>query len=309
MKMKRSTIIYAMAALALTACSSDENLDNLNSPVEIRLSSGLEVQEVGTRAATDIFNNRFDNGETVDVFINEKTDGTATTTYPQPLQYTTVANGALNLVDETNRPYFPTSGNGVEIYAVYPSNIGSIFTVETDQSSDENYKKSDLMQTRTSVDRPQKDPIALRFEHKLSKVIVTLISGAGSPDLDGATIKLKNAKTQVAFTAATGTVTDKQDSQTSDITVGTATSGNLSRAAILPPQTLQQDFVEITLKNGGVLTGSLNNGQPVLEKGNAYKYPSLSILPDLALRQRLNLGMTGMNTRVLPGCNRKVEKL
>ena len=47
---KKKYLLFAAAALTLTACSNDD--ENLNGgPVELRLSSSLEVQ---TRAATDI---------------------------------------------------------------------------------------------------------------------------------------------------------------------------------------------------------------------------------------------------------------
>lgn len=44
----KNYILLTAAALMLGACSNDENLDNPNGPVELRLTSGLEVQ---TRAA------------------------------------------------------------------------------------------------------------------------------------------------------------------------------------------------------------------------------------------------------------------
>lgn len=91
MTMKKKYLIFAAAALTLTACSNDENMDG---PGAIRLSSGIEVQEV-TRATTDIQNEAFDANEKIDVYINEATAGTPSTDYTQP--------------------NFPSSGNGVNI--------------------------------------------------------------------------------------------------------------------------------------------------------------------------------------------------
>ena len=80
--MKKKYLLFAAAALTLTACSNDD--ENLNGgPVELRLSSGIEVQEV-TRAATDIQNEAFDADEKIDVYINEATADTPSTDYPQP---------------------------------------------------------------------------------------------------------------------------------------------------------------------------------------------------------------------------------
>ena len=145
MTMKKKYLLFAAAALTLAACSNDENMDG---PVAIRLSSSLEVQ---TRAATDIQGNAFETGQSVDVFIHEYvTSGSATTTYPQPLVYTTGASGAMT---PSTQPYFPSSGNGVTICAYYPSDMvdnidagtTATFTVKDDQSLKENYMASDLM--------------------------------------------------------------------------------------------------------------------------------------------------------------------
>ena len=104
---KKKYLLFAAAALTLTACSNDD--ENLNGgPVELRLSSSLEVQ---TRAATDIQGSAFETGQSVDVFIHEYvTSGAATTTYPQPLAYTTGASGAMT---PSTQPYFPSSGNSL----------------------------------------------------------------------------------------------------------------------------------------------------------------------------------------------------
>ena len=93
----KTKAFMAMAALALVAAAcnnDDEIMDNWNG--EIRLSSGLTVQQTGTRAATDIQGNQFDSGEKIDVFISENTAGTATTTYDQPLVYTAGGSGIMN---------------------------------------------------------------------------------------------------------------------------------------------------------------------------------------------------------------------
>ena len=56
---KKKYLIFAAAALTLAACSNDD--ENLNGgPVELRLSSSLEVQ---TRAGNDIQGAQFDADE------------------------------------------------------------------------------------------------------------------------------------------------------------------------------------------------------------------------------------------------------
>lgn len=111
MTMKKKYLIFAAAALTLTACSNDENMDG---PGAIRLSSGIEVQEV-TRATTDIQNEAFDANEKIDVYINEATAGTPSTDYTQPMVYTQATTGNSLNPPSGEQPYFPSSGNGVNI--------------------------------------------------------------------------------------------------------------------------------------------------------------------------------------------------
>lgn len=277
MTMKKMMLLAA-ATLVFAACSNDdENVDNWNG--EIRLCSGLTVQQSGTRAVTGIQSEQFDTDEKIDVFISEAVQSgqTATTTYPQPLVYTAGVNGAMN---PATQPFFPTSGNGVTIYAVYPSGAYSsgTFTIQPNQEGDDAYKASDLMYGEANegkvVERTGSS-IPLNFNHLLSKVTVKLKAGKGMTDekLAGAKVVIPGVKTTVPFTASTGTIGTANDGTTADINVFTAASGSLDGSAVIVPQTLSEGFLRITLKDDGTLIGRLDDGQaPVLESGYEYIY-------------------------------------
>ncbi len=271
-------LLFAAAVLALAACSNDSETENWNG--EIRLRSGLDVQQT-TRAATDIQGAQFDNGESVDVYINENTDGTPTTSYLQPLTYTTDGNGGMT---PQTQPYYPTSGNGVNIYAIYPSGTkaGELFTVQADQSADANYKKSDLMYGKPAQNPVSRtsSPVNINFSHRLSKVTVVLESGNGNPDLNEAVVTLKDVKLSATFTATaeSGSVSEATGDAT-DIKVMTAANNALSGSAVVVPQTLGTSFIEVKLKDGGVLTSSNLKDESdnpisdvVLTSGKEYKY-------------------------------------
>lgn len=281
-------LIFAAALLTLAACNN-ENItivDNPDTPVEIRLSSGIEVQ---TRATTDIQGTAFDTDEKVDVFISEAVAGgqSATTTYEQPLTYTAGTNGALNIAEDS-QPYFPSSGNGVNIYAVYPSGAHSktTFSIKSDQSTDADYKASDLMYgTAENPVSRTKSAVPITFKHLLSKVTVKLVAGNGLTDtgLEGAKVELLGVKPDVPFTASDGTIGTAEGTAT-DVTVFTATSSALEGSAVIAPQTLPEEFVRVTLKDGGVLTGKLNDSsQPALTSGNEYTYTIIVNLTSLAM--------------------------
>lgn len=286
----RFLMATAAAAIVMVACNNEET-DNWAG--EIRLSSGLAVQQVNsTRAANNIQSEQFAKNAEIDVFINEDviTGETATTSYPQPLVYTAGGNGSMNTSDQ---PYYPTSGKNVNIYAYYPSGtVKSInaaepveFTVKENQSSDDDYRASDLM-----YGTPDKNPVAhtkenvnITFKHLLSKVTVTLKQGAGIKDLTNAKVELLNVLPTTKLNPSAGTISGAQGDKT-DITVmdkGT----NLSGSAVVVPQTLNQEvegkrrFIKVTLSTGGVLySQNLTDaeGKTIenidMTAGNEYKY-------------------------------------
>lgn len=256
-------MMIAAAAMTLAACSNDDESDNWAG--EIRLSSGLTVQQTDTRAATDIQSGQFASGEKIDVFISENIqDGqlkSTFTTYPQPLAYTADGNGAM-AAPANNQPYFPTSGNGVNIYAYYPAGTGAVrtatevaFSVQTDQSTDANYKASDLMYgvpAQNPVNRTS-SATALTFKHLLSKVTIKLQQGAGSPTLTDAVVTLKDVKPSTTLNASTGAISDASG-EAGNIIVKAKNTTGLDNSAVVVPQTLGINFIEVALANGGVLT-------------------------------------------------------
>lgn len=268
--MKKNMIFAAIAALALTACSNDDDI-KVGGDNAILLTSSLNVAE--TRAATDIQTSAFDAGETVDVYITENNGGNNPTTYPQPIEYTTGAGGALTVGTQY---YYPTSGNGVNIYALYPATAetGKLFTIAEDQSIDANYKASDLMYGKPASNpvSPSANAVDIKFSHLLSKVTINLIAGANVTSLDGAEVKLLGVKPSTTLTAdINGYSITAASGDATPITVMTATETVTSGSAIIVPQTLPEMFLQVTL-GGATLTGKLDSGLPELTAGNEYTY-------------------------------------
>ena len=269
--MKKNMILAAIAALALTACSNDDDI-KVGGDNAILLTSSLNVAE--TRAATDIQTSAFDAGETVDVYITENNGGNNPTTYPQPIEYSTAAGGALTVGTQY---YYPTSGNGVNIYALYPATAatGELFTIKEDQSTDANYKASDLMYGKPAASNPvspSANAVNIQFTHLLSKVTINLIAGANVTSLEGAKVELLGVKLSTSLTAGIDghSITDASG-EAKPVTVMTATAAQTSGSAIIVPQTLPETFLQVTL-DGATLTGKLDSGAPTLTAGNAYTY-------------------------------------
>lgn len=251
--------VFAAAVIALAACSSEEeNVQSWNG--EIRLSA---VNVVQTRAAQGIQSTAFDNGEKVDVFINENAT-TPSIEYPQPLVYTSGTGGVLTTSDEQ---YYPQS-NGVNIFAVYPSGVAGTnvnatnvaFDVESDQSEEDAYMASDLM-----VGAPANNPVSktsgtvqLTFKHCLSKININISAGDGIDpvDLQDATVTILNTTTGGTFNVQTGAVTaNGVQAAATPIIAGTLEvredTGVQGISAIIVPQTVSAGRQFISIRYGG----------------------------------------------------------
>ena len=255
-------IFLATAVVALAACSSNEEIEQIGK-CEIKLSSTLEVL---TRAAQGIQSTEFDEGESVAVFINENTTAESpSVTYGQPLKYKVGENKSLTTTDPQ---YFPQNGNGVDIYAVYPYDAGknvevtetaAKFAVQDDQSTNDNYKASDLMvgqpQGSVTVYKTTSD-VKLVFDHCLSKININITAGDGltTDDLLGAEVSILGITNSATFNVKTGEVIADKLPTSSSIIAGTLQANNgviAGISAIIIPQEVTAGSQFISIKIGG----------------------------------------------------------
>lgn len=283
-------MILAVSALLFVACSNDGEIDNWNG--EIRLCTTTQLQ---TRATQELQSTQFDAGEEVDIFINENVSSSGYY-YPQPIEYTADGNGGLNTYMDT--PRYPTSGNDVNIFGVYPNNKAFnisdpySFEVQYDQSDDDNYKASDLMlgAAANPVSR-QAGAVAVTFKHMLSKININLTIGAGlnADSLVNATVLVLNTMPSTTFNvqgAAIGDPVGGAQSDVINIIAGNlpdnsaAISGDaLSHSAIIIPQRIEggTEFIQIVLHwddpSYTELTYSLPETEVMeFESGKVYTY-------------------------------------
>lgn len=132
-----------------------------------------------TRAATNIIT--FNANEDVKVFVKPN-GATNYTSY----DYKTASSGqSVGLTMPATPPYFPPgTSTTVEAYAYYPSTAGAsaTFTVQDDQTSDANYKASDLMyaNNRTITKGAANGNNNLQMAHQMAQLKITAKGQAGS---------------------------------------------------------------------------------------------------------------------------------
>lgn len=293
----KNYILLTAAALMLGACSNDENLDNPNGPVELRLTSGLEVQ---TRATTYTQSTSLTEGENVYAWVDDA--GNSNPEY-QARKLTATANGGFTYTPM----YFPQTGNGVSIYAmhgkfttpfsegnVFPGTEGVAFTVEADQSGmGTAYTNSDLLYaTRKDVART-KENVELTFYHMLSKIEIAIVRGKGAPELaDDNAVTIADVVTDGTFKPTKEADMTYQTVRQEMIEAGSTkkqmlishrTCTNFEKTnvdyneAIIVPQDMLGKKIEFRLKDGGILSYTIPEftetpGKAVFESGKKYIY-------------------------------------
>ena len=288
--MKATKIISACAVLvALASCSNDHVISQPgaeDTPIRIQANVGA----VTTKAASDIQGSQFVNGESVNVYIFEHT-----TSSPADYTYGNANDGlVVCTADGTGKLnpgsiFYPQNGNGIDVYGVYPTTVTESqsqfsFEVKTDQSSDLNYKASDLMYASKVIDHKKGSAVDLTFKHKLSKVTVELVAGTGfqDNDLNNAVVKITNTYNGCTIASlnlnSIGNIAEDVQSAKTAITIGTWNSTSKEKmSAIVIPQTVNagDQLFEVTL-NGistpykyKIPTGGNN---VVFAGGNEYNY-------------------------------------
>ena len=255
---------------------------------EILLGSGITTQ---VQTATDVPDKQIASGQEVGIFINE--DVASGTVIGTNLKYEADGNGGLTLATmepEQKIPYYPTSGNGVNIIAYQPYDASAAivggtntynFSVKTDQNGNSNkdYYDSDLLYSSSETYTPKADAQSLVFKHVLSKVVCTLAKGTGSPDLTGATVEIVGAGTKGSFKLSDGSfTTNTNDSDSKRNIKMNSTITPSSFIAVIPPQTFAKgaQFLKVTLSTsagGGVFYYKIPDDSGLaLTGGSVYKY-------------------------------------
>lgn len=265
MVLKTRTILFAV--LTLAACSNDSE-PQVQADGEIRLSVQVAGSTRAVNDATALQDAGFTEGTKVSVKV---TDNATSNPVGYLLALYTVGSGGALELPEGQKQYYPASGSSVNIYAFHPAGAAATFAVQTDQSTTDNYKASDLMWASLSNVTSTSASHTLAFTHKLSKIIVSLVAGAGcsASDLATATISVGSGDlvTSGSFTAASGTFTPAA-SGTGTITIAT-NAGTTAHAATIVPQAMSGKTINVTL-NG--ITRSYTITTPQFVAGTKYTY-------------------------------------
>ena len=235
MKTRNYFFLAALLTMGLAACTEmDEMPESPQSRVPVQLTTQLTAVDADvTRAATSLNNTALTSGN-----VNVWLSGAYGTAYT----YTAGSGGALT---SSSPAYYPSSGT-VDIVAVYPSgkisnaSTSTDFTVAADQSTDANYKASDLMRGILTDKSKTSGPQTIALSHKMSKIIVNVTAGDGVSSISSVT--LNNIKRKIAYTASTDALGNAVSVSGTNVSMGTNNC-----AAVIPPQTISANTNFLTI--------------------------------------------------------------
>ena len=276
--------ILAAAALALGACSNDEG-SNVANDGTINLTTEMRG---GTRAIDqDIQATQIANGKSVWVKFTTTTSASSCDTWGSADSKTApyTANGSGNL-STTSPVKWPSTTDqtgtvSIEAWAPFSATPGATFSVQADQSTDDNYIASDYLYGTAAAfgHTAIANPVLVKFDHMLAKINVNLFTTKADIDLTGATVTFNGTQLTGAIQADGSVTTPSGGATNITMTSSLAKSGtDFTCSAIIIPQTitasstLPVELFTITLA-GGTTTKKYNlTVNKTYQAKNVYNY-------------------------------------
>ena len=259
--MKKSKL-FGLALVAITASFSacSDLTEEMLKESEIKLTN--EITPVSRVADLDYQSTQIVAEQEVGVTI------TGAKSEHNNIKWTTGTDGVLT---NGGNPVYYSGNNAVTIIAYHPYNsdwteTSHIFSVNTNQSTNEGYLESDLLWASETSTKTE-EAVALTFTHKLSKINVTLTS-EDNANLSNATISICGTNISTSFNPSTGELS-ATTANVQDIKAGTTTS---TASAIVIPQTVASGTKFIKVELSGKIFYYTLKADKELKSGYSHNY-------------------------------------
>lgn len=237
----------------LTACSNDDaQLAGERVPISLSAST-LTAEETRTAAGPNLNSGYIESGQAVRVRIRNTGSSGNWSDYA----YTTGAGGILTL--PSIPPYYPLDNTNVDIVAYTPYDAIGTFTVQDDQTNNDNYVASDLLFASATNKEKSTTAVPLQFEHKMAKIVVNVTASSNSGVSQIHSVSLQNIKRQVTFNETTGEVSNAVSYGSTTVCLAQDGTTNTSAGvAVIPAQTISGTLLTV-VTDIGTATYSVNS--------------------------------------------------
>ena len=276
------TKLFALALLAgaMVSCSTEDTAPSTqNDKVAVQFTGGISVN---TRAAGVAWAD----GDKIGIFM---------TGANQPLSADAIKEGVDNVCYQTNGSigfspvsggktiFFPIDGD-VDFYSYYPQTTVNNYKVALNMADQKSQEAIDFMYAKTTGCNKAKPQVDLKFNHKLSKLILNVQPGNGltQDNLNKLTVTIKDQNTTATFNLADGVISGEGNPD--NIQMKATQVGKIYEAILLPTATTTRE-IEFNLNNGhdAPFVWKMDSE---LKGGNLYNYTTVKLT-------RTTIEMTG----------------
>lgn len=265
MRIKQFLIAVGIGTM-LAACSSKDDFSIADDNV-IKLSAHIDEMKTRVAGNNSIHYGSFDSDEQIRVYMKEH--GTTNDVSGIGMGGYSIYTNGTNGFTSTDSPMFPQS-NGVDVTAVYPSDVATSgsFTISTGQTTEEEYRKSDLMSAYVENHQKSNGAVELSFKHLLSKVIIKINAGntgINTSDINEADMYVPHITTPISWNQTTGwslgEITESAGNH--DIIIGGDNYTSEGYSAILIPGTIPPGYEFLAFWVDGSGLFSFTNSDPI----------------------------------------------
>ena len=240
---KTTGLIALLATFALASCDPNQFAPEPDASGAIQFSSNTRNGETA-----------FNTGDEIGIFMTHTGTGIAAA-ITSNARFINTASGFT-----TATPiYFPAGEQAVDFVAYSPwRDLAGATTLPVDVTNQENRQALHLLYSNNATNKTRSaTPVALVFNHAMSRIVINTVPGAGitGADLEGMNVHLWGMSTQAHFSPATGTFQDRAGSDL-NIPLLAVTNGQQYSAILIPDGAATGRRIVFTV-NGSQFTATI----------------------------------------------------
>ena len=238
--MKKMTKLFALALLAgaMVSCSTEDTAPSTqNDKVAVQFTGGISVN---TRAAGVAWAD----GDRIGIFMTEAGKTLSADVIKEGVDnvcYQSNGSIAFSPISGGKTIFFPIDGD-VDFYSYYPQTTVNDYKVALNMADQKSQEAIDFMYAKTTGCNKAKPQVDLKFNHKLSKLILNVQPGNGltQDDLNNLTVTIKDQNTTATFNLADGVISGEGNPD--NIQMKAVQVGKIYEAILLPTESTTREI-------------------------------------------------------------------